>query len=130
MYEFASEATAPVAVGLIGATDPPLTPEPVAPAPSNFDPPPVPLRSFAAILAERTAASPAAVPATRRIVLTLLGGDRLELAAYADRNEAVTAARELMTQFATAEETGEWPELDGRFIRPASVASIDVLSTK
>jgi hypothetical protein len=130
MYEFASGAPAPVAVGLIGVTDPPLTPEPVPPAPSNFDPPPVPLRSFEAILAERTAAAPAAAPTTRRIVLTLLGGDRLELAAYDDRDLAVAAARELMTRFATAEETGEWPELDGRFIRPASVASIDVLSTQ
>ena len=128
MYEFTSSATAPVAVGLIGATDPPLTPEPVAPAPSNFDPPPVPLRSFEAILAERATTAPPA-PTIRRIVLTLLGGDRLELAAYEERDEAVAAARELMTRFATAEETGEWPELDGRFIRPASVASIDVLST-
>ena len=71
MYEFASGAAAPVAVGLIGVTDPPLTPEPVAPAPSNFDPPPVPLRSFEAILAERTAAAPAAAQTTRRVVLTL-----------------------------------------------------------
>ena len=129
MYEFTSGATAPVAVGLIGATDPPLTPEPVAPAPSNFDPPPIPLRSFEAILAERATTAPPA-PTIRRIVLTLLGGDRLELAAYEERDEAVAAARELMTRFATAEETGEWPELDGRFIRPASVASIDVLSTE
>jgi hypothetical protein len=128
MYEFTSGATAPVAVGLIGATDPPLTPEPVAPAPSNFDPPPIPLRSFEAILAERSTTAPPA-PTIRQIVLTLLGGDRLELASYEDRDEAVAAARELMTRFATAEETGEWPELDGRFIRPASVASIDVLST-
>ena len=42
--------------------------------------------------------------------------------------EAVAAARELMTRFTSAESAGEWPELDGRFVRPASVASIDVLS--
>ena len=41
----------------------------------------------------------------------------------------MAAARELMTRFSSAESVGEWPELDGRFIRPASVASIDVLST-
>ena len=128
MYEIASGATTSVAVGLIGATDPPLTPEPVGPAPSNFEAPPIPLRSFEAILAERTAAAPAPAE-TRRIVVTLLGGDRLELASYADRDEAVAAARELMTRFSSAEETGEWPELDGRFIRPASVASIDVLAS-
>ena len=127
MYEFASGPAAPVAVGLIGATDPPLTPEPIGPAPSNFEAPPIPIRSFEEILAERSAA--AETQPTRRIALTLLGGDRLELASYADRDEAVAAARELMTRFSSAEETGEWPELDGRFIRPASVASIDVLST-
>jgi hypothetical protein len=140
MYEFASGA-APVAVGLMGSQDPPLSPEPIAPAPSNFAAPAVPLRSFEEILAEHAATAVAAapesmpvvaavpdLPATRRIVLTLLGGEQLELAAYDDRDEAVAAARELMTRFSSAESAGEWPELDGRFIRPASVASIDVLS--
>ncbi|HWL33484.1 MAG TPA: hypothetical protein VNP89_07755 [Gaiellaceae bacterium] len=136
MYEFASGAAAPVAVGLIGSEDPPLSPEPVGPAPSNFEAPPVPLRSFETILAEHTStatAVPAAAPESvgaRRVVLRLLGGEQLELAAYGDRDEAVAAARELMTRFSSAESAGEWPELDGRFIRPASVASIDVLSSE
>ena len=131
MYEFASGAAAPVAVGLMGTQDPPLSPEPIAPAPSNFEPPAVPLRSFEAILAEHAATVVEAVPeltATRRIVLTMLGGEQLELAAYDARDEAVAAARELMKRFSSAESAGEWPELDGRFVRPASVASIDVLS--
>jgi hypothetical protein len=135
MYEFASVAAAPVAVGLIGSEDPPLSPEPIGPAPSNFEAPPVPLRSFESILAEHksTASATAAVVAsetaeTRRVVLRLLGGEQLELAAYTDRDDAVIAARELMTRFSSAESAGEWPELDGRFIRPGSVASIDVLS--
>lgn len=143
MYEFASGAATPVAIGLIGSVDPPLSPEPVGPAPSNFEPPPVPLRSFETILAERTSAtaaaptptlaetavaSTAAPVETRRVVLRLLGGEQLELAGYDDRDEAVAAARELMTRFSAAEAAGEWPELDGRFIRPGSVASIDVLS--
>ena len=138
MYEFASGAAAPVAVGLMGSQDPPLSPEAVAPAPSNFEAPPVPLRSFEAILAEHAATASAtasgdrrrcpSIAETRRVVLRLLGGEQLELAAYDDRDEAVAAARELMTRFSSAESAGEWPELDGRFIRPASVASIDVLS--
>jgi hypothetical protein len=129
-----------VAVGLIGSEDPPLSPEPVGPAPSNFEAPPVPLRSFEAILAEHTSTATATATApvvatapepveTRRVVLRLLGGEELELASYDDRERAVAAARELMTRFSSAESAGEWPELDGRFIRPASVASIDVLST-
>ena len=139
MYEFASVAAAPVAVGLIGCEDPPLSPEPVGPAPSNFEAPPVPLRSFESILAEHTSAATTTATAiavapedveTRRVVLRLLGGEQLELAAYDDRDEAVAAARDQMTRFSSAESTGEWPELDGRFIRPGSVASIDVLSTE
>ena len=133
MYEFASGAAAPVSVGLIGAVDPPVTPEAVGPAPSNFEAPPVPLRSFESILAEHTSTATAAVavaePAgTRRVVLRLLGGEQLELAAYGERDDAVAAARELMACFSKAELAGEWAEVDDRFIRPASVASIDVLS--
>ena len=131
MYEFASGAAAPVAVGLIGADDPPLSPELVAPAPSNFEAPPVPLRSFESILAERTTigAVPAPAPVeTRLVVIRLLGGEQVELAGYEDRDTAVAAARELMTRFSAAETAGEWPELEGRFIRPGAVASIDVLS--
>ena len=133
MYEFASGVAAPVAVGLMGTQDPPLSPEPIAPAPCNFEPPAVPLRSFEAILAEHAATVVEALPepaATRRIVLNMLGGEQLELASYDDRDEAVEAARELMTRFSSAESAGEWPELDGRLIRPASVASIDVLSAE
>lgn len=131
MYELASGAAASMAVGLVGSDDPPLSPVSVGPAPSNFEAPPVPLRSFETILAEHTSsATPVdAVPVeTRRVVVRLLGGEQLELGDYEDRELAVTAARELMTRFSTAEAAGEWPELDGRFVRPGSVASIDVLS--
>lgn len=131
MYEFASGAAAPVAVGLIGAEDPPLSPEPLAPAPSNFEAPPVPLRSFESILAERTSATATPSPtATRRLVIRLLGGEQLELDDYDDREQAVAAAHELMTRFSAAEAAGEWPELDGRFVRPGAVASIDVLAAE
>ena len=125
MFDIASGAAAPVTVGLVGAAeDPPLTPEPVGPAPSSFEAPPVPLRSFETILAERNAA---AAVETRRLVVRLLGGEELELGSYTDRDEAVAAARELMTRFSEAETSGEWPDVDGRFVRPGAVASIDVL---
>jgi hypothetical protein len=125
MFDIASGAAAPVAVGLVGTVeDPPLTPEPVGPAPSSFEAPPVPLRSFESILAERTAAQ---AVETRRLVVRLLGGDELELGSYSDRDEAVAAARELMQRFSAAETSGEWPDVDGRLVRPGAVASIDVL---
>ena len=136
MYEFTSGTSAPVAVGLIGSVDPPLSPEPVGPAPSNFEPPPIPLRSFESILAEHKSAAAeqpqaqAAPAEMRRVVLRLLGGEQLELASYDDRDEAVAAARELMTVLSAAEASGEWPEIDGRFVRPGSVATIDVLCSE
>ena len=130
MYEFASGTGAPVAVGLMGTVDPPLSPEPIAPAPSNFEAPATPLRSFETILAEHKSAVSEQPPASdvRRVVVRLLGGEQLELATYGDRDEAVAAARELVTLFSSAEAAGEWPEVDGRFVRPGSVASIDILS--
>jgi hypothetical protein len=125
MFDIASGAATSVAVGLVGTVDdPPLTPEPVGPAPSNFEAPPVPLRSFESILAERTAAQ---ATESRRLVIRLLGGDELELGTYEDRDEAVAAARGLMERFSGAESTGDWPEVEGRFVRPGAVASIDVL---
>ena len=125
MFDIASGAAPSVAVGLVGAAeDPPLTPEPVGPAPSSFEAPPVPLRSFESILAERTAAQ---TVESRRVVIRLLGGDELELGGYDDRDQAVAAARELMERFSAAESSGEWPEVDGRYVRPGAVASIDVL---
>ena len=130
MYEFTSGPSAPAAVGLIGSADPPLTPEPVGPAPSNFEAPPTPLRSFETILAEHKSATEVPQASeTRRVVVRLLGGEQLDLASYENRDEAVAAARELMTVFSAAEAAGEWPEVEGRFVRPGSVASIDVLST-
>ena len=57
----------------------------------------------------------------------MLGGEELELGTFDDRSGAIEAAKELVASFSTAEESGDWPEMDGRFLRPASVASIDVL---
>ena len=54
-------------------------------------------------------------------------GEEFELATFDDRDGAIDAAKELVRSFSTAEESGDWPEMEGRFLRPASVASIDVL---
>jgi hypothetical protein len=62
-----------------------------------------------------------------RLVVRMLGGEELELATFDDREAAIEAAKELVRSFSTAEDSGDWPEMEGRFLRPASVASIDVL---
>ena len=63
----------------------------------------------------------------RRLVVRLVGGEELELGEFEDRGDAVEAAHELVGRFSSAEASGEWPEIEGRFLRPASVTSIDVL---
>ena len=136
MHSFASGSTA--AVGLLGGGGgdggPPVGPETIGRRPSSFEAPPVPLRPFpTAVTAPaetETAAEAVAVPVAagvRRLVVRLLGGDEIELGTFADRGDAVKAAQELVERFSSAEAAGEWPEVDGRFLRPGSVASIDVL---
>ena len=69
-----------------------------------------------------------ATDAARRLVVRLVGGEELELGEFEDRGDAVEAAHELVGRFSSAEASGEWPEIEGRFLRPASVTSIDVLT--
>ena len=68
-----------------------------------------------------------AVAEVRRLVVRLLGGDEIELGSFDERDDAMEAAQDLVARFSSAEASGEWPEVDGRFLRPGSVASIDVL---
>jgi hypothetical protein len=111
MHSIANGSAA--AVGLIGAAPPPVTDEvPTTPA---F------LAPAARLVAEVTTETP------RRLVVRLLGGEELELGDFDDRDDAIEAAKELVGRFTSAESAGEWPEVDGRFLRPASIASVDVL---
>lgn len=74
-----------------------------------------------------TSTEPEPNDTARRLVIRLVGGEELELGNFDDRGDAVEAAQELVGRFSTAEVSGDWPEIDGRFLRPASVTSIDVL---
>ena len=139
MYQVASGSG--MAVGLVGADGPPLSPETIGRAPSIFEAP-VPIRSLSELTGVETPIVPVPAPApvvapvaeaaapetdVRRLVVRLLGGEEIELGSFDDREDAVEAARELIARFAAAEAEGEWPEVEGRFLRPGSVASIDVL---
>lgn len=121
-------------MGFVDDDGPPLSPETVGRAPSIFDPP-VKVRPFAELIAEKAmaAASASAEPPaeradTRRLVLRLLGGEEVELGVYDGPDEAMAAARELVAQLSAAEASGQWPEVQGRFVRPGSVATVDVLA--
>jgi hypothetical protein len=104
------------AVGLIPgtATEPMVEPETAPESPGFLAPP-------------ADAVVETAGDTGRRLVVRLLGGDELELGDFEDRGDAVEAAQELVARFSSAEASGEWPEVEGRFLRPASIASVDVL---
>ena len=126
-----------LATGL-GRSEPPVSPETIGRAPSNFDAA-VPLRSLEEIagIAGQTESEPSPAeelpPAAvqtlvrRRLVVRLLDGDTLELGAFETPEAAIEQAKRLVAALAAAEASGEWPELDGRFLRPASIVSVDVL---
>ena len=134
MHQFATGSSA--AVGLLGGSDgPPVGPETIGRPPSAFEAPPVPLRPFptavAAVPAEaedehETDELPVAAE-VRRLVVRLLGGDEVEVGTFDERDDAVEAAEELVGRFTAAEAADEWPEVAGRFLRPGSVVSIDIL---
>jgi hypothetical protein len=130
MHQFASGPLG--SAGLIGS-EPPLSPETVgrAPGSSSFLEGPVTLKPIPTIPRPTPAPEPelpAAGVDSRRLVVRLLGGEELELATFDDHDAAMAAAAELVSRIAAAETGGEWPELDGRFLRPGSIASIDVLA--
>lgn len=132
-------------VGLVGTDGPPLSPETVGRAPSFLEAPvplrPVPDRKAFTIVADAepeqqndaeadgTEEEPTPPPAAgaRRLVVHLLGGDEIEVGAFDDRDAALAAAQELVARISAAEAAGEWPEVEGRFLRPASIGSVDVL---
>lgn len=133
MHQFATGSSA--AVGLLGGTSdgPPVGPETVGRPPSGYEA--VPLRPFptsvVAVPAEveeeaETDELPVAAE-VRRLVVRLLGGEEIDLGTFDDRSDAIEAAQKLVARFSAAEVAGEWPEVDGRFLRPGSIASIDVL---
>jgi hypothetical protein len=146
MYDLASGASA--SASLLGGSEPPLSPETVGRSPSFLEAP-MALKPIPAVMSTTTHPAPAPLPdppapiaavdppalveapalqtPAARLVVRMLGGDELELGTFDDRYAAIEAAKELVASFSTAEESGDWPELDGRFLRPASVASIDVL---
>ena len=146
MYDFASGAGA--SASLLGGSEPPLSPEMAGGSPSFLEVP-VPLKPIPTAMSTATLPAPAPLPAppapvtaveplslvesspvesaAARLVVRMLGGEELELGMFDDRDGAIAAAKELVASFSTAEESGDWPEMNGRFLRPASVASIDVL---
>jgi len=141
MHQFASGSSAAVSL-LGGETGPPVGPETIGRPPSNFEAPPIPLRPFPTAVLSKPAETDSKPVETeqeeadtdvtvaaevRRLVVRLVGGDEVELGSFDDRDSAIDAAQQLIARFSAAEAEGAWFEVEGRFLRPDSVASIDVL---
>ena len=71
------------------------------------------------------------VPATtdrRRVVVRLVGDEEVELGYLRGAHGGGRPRRkDAIATFEAAESAGEWPELEGRHLRPASILSVDVL---
>ena len=127
MHQFAIGTGA--SLGLSGE-EPPLSPETIGRSPSSYLDPAVkivPLPQLAASAPAQQAA-PEGLAEACKLVVRLLGGEELTLDSFDDRAQAKVAAQELVARLSSAEAAGDWPEIAERFVRPTSIASVDVVS--
>src|SRR5215211_8869331 len=57
-----------------------------------------------------------------RVVLNLEGGDWVEVATFADEDEAESSARGLVSQLSSR----AWPRVKSRYLRPETILSVEV----
>lgn len=69
---------------------------------------------------------PSAPAHHRRVLIRVQGGEEIVVGEAHDRDEAVQMARDLVREVEEAAARSEWPEIDGRFVRPGAIVSIDV----
>jgi hypothetical protein len=63
---------------------------------------------------------------TRRVVITVNGGEEIEIGRADGREPAVRLARDAIRMVEEAQAAQEWPEIGDRFLRPGAIVSIDV----
>jgi Type II secretion system (T2SS), protein E, N-terminal domain len=68
-----------------------------------------------------------AVAPTHYVVLRLTEGDHVEIGAFASETEAENFARTVVGRIARAEDETTWPLFSGRFVRPQTIVSVDVV---
>jgi hypothetical protein len=66
---------------------------------------------------------PDAQQVTAEVFVRLTSGERIAVGAFDGQSAAEQCARELM---AALDSDGDWPQVEGRYIRPDAVVSIDV----
>jgi hypothetical protein len=87
----------------------PVQPAPVAASEPDMAPPPAPTPTVQQVNAE--------------VFVRLTSGERIRVGAFDGQSAAEECARELM---AALDSDGDWPQIEGRYIRPDAVVSIDV----
>jgi hypothetical protein len=69
---------------------------------------------------------PAPTP-THFVVLRLNGSEPVEIGGFASEEQAESFARTVVGRISRAEEQAEWPFFAGRFLRPQTIVSVDVV---
>lgn len=104
----------------------PPPPEPVAPevpAPAVEQSPVEPQPATEVSLNGSTAAD-----AHHFVVIRLSEGEQLEIGTFGSTEEAQGFAQEVVRQIAAAEGEATWPFFAGRFLRPETIVSVDVIA--
>jgi hypothetical protein len=70
---------------------------------------------------------PAAVGDVIHVVVRLVDGDRVLAGSFADAEEAHRIAKELQSSLGQSETHTVWPLVEGRYLRPQAVVSIDLV---
>jgi hypothetical protein len=107
----------------------PVAEQPTAPAPEPApaaDPTPAEPEARQEHAAQDNGTAPDAVP-THFVVLRLAQDDHVEIGGFATQEEAENFARTVVGRIGRAEEQGEWPSFGGRFLRPQTIVSVDVV---
>ena len=115
-------------------SEPPLSPTALGARPAVVEPPVAPASPDPEPASDPAPADEWAVEdadaGPRRVVVRLIGSEDVELGQTQSRDEALALAREVVRRIAAAEDSGEWPELEGRLLRPGAIVSVDVLRTE
>jgi len=107
----APEEPAPV------AEQPPAQAEPEVAAPAETPP-----------VTEVSANGSAADDAQHFVVLRLSEGEQLEIGSFGSPEEAHGFAHEVVRQIAAAQGEATWPFFAGRFLRPETIVSVDLIA--
>ena len=93
------------------------------PEPEAVQPAPIEAAFVEPAFVEPEVVMPVATATAAEVFVRLSNGERLGAGAYDSEAGAETRAKDLMRAL---DGNGDWPQLDGRFIRPDAVVSIDV----